>query len=68
MEQFLELLPEILQNTYFELNPFNPNNSEEHYQELLRENLFIKLIIPYKKTFLFCLFFNVNRSYCLQML
>ena len=42
MEELIKLLPGILQNTYFNLNPFNPNNTEDNYQELLRENLFIK--------------------------
>ena len=32
-------LSEILQNTYFSLNPLNPNNTEDNFQELLRENL-----------------------------
>ena len=39
MEEFLQRLPEILQNTYFSLNPLNPNNTEDNYQELLRENI-----------------------------
>ena len=43
MEELLTLLPEILQNTYYNLNPFNPNNTEDNYQELFRENLLIKL-------------------------
>ena len=36
-------LLEIIQVTYFRLNPLNPNNTEDNYQELLRENLFLKL-------------------------
>jgi len=43
MQELFDLLPEILQTTYFNLNPFNPNNTEDNYQELFRENLFIKL-------------------------
>jgi len=39
MDELCQRLPEILQNTYFNLNPFNPNNTEDNYQELLRENL-----------------------------
>ena len=35
-------LPRILQKTYFSLNPLNPNNTEDNYQELLRKNLEIK--------------------------
>ena len=43
MLELFDLLPEILQTTYFNLNPFNPNNTEDNYQELFRENLLIKL-------------------------
>ena len=43
MDELINLLPEILQNSYFNLNPFNPNNTEDNYQELFRENLFLKL-------------------------
>lgn len=45
MKELLIILPEILQITYFNfnLNLFNPNNTEGNYQELLRENLLIKL-------------------------
>jgi|TARA_B110001469_G_scaffold125257_1_gene140344 GxxExxY protein len=32
-------LPRVIQNTYFQLNPRNPTNSEDHFQELLRHNL-----------------------------
>lgn len=39
MENLFNDLPKILQNTYMNLNPLNPENSEENYQELLRENL-----------------------------
>ena len=41
MEELKNLLPEILQNSYFNLNPFNPNNTEDNYQELFRENLLL---------------------------
>ena len=40
---FLEVLGEIVQKTYFRLNPLNPTNSEDNYQELLRENLNLRL-------------------------
>ena len=43
MDELINLLPETLQNSYFNLNPFNPNNTEDNYQELFRENLFLKL-------------------------
>ena len=39
MELLLQRLPDIVQNTYFNLNPLNPNVTEDNYQELLRENL-----------------------------
>ena len=39
MDHLLQRIPEILQNTYFNLNPLNPNVTEDNYQELLRENL-----------------------------
>ena len=42
IQEILNLLPEIVQSTYFSLNPYNPNNTEDNYQELLRENLNIK--------------------------
>ena len=42
MEELINILPEILQNSYFNLNPLNPNNTEDNYQELFRENLFLK--------------------------
>ena len=41
--EFLEVLGEIVQKTYFRLNPLNPTNSEDNYQELLRENLNLRL-------------------------
>ena len=34
-----EKLEEILQASYFGLNPYNPNNSEDKYQELFRHNI-----------------------------
>ena len=40
---FLDKLCEIVQKTYFRLNPLNPTNSEDNYQELLRENIFLSL-------------------------
>ena len=39
INKLMEVLEEHLQVTYFELNPYNPNNTEDNYQELLRENL-----------------------------
>lgn len=36
-------LLEIIQVTYFSLNPLNPNNTEDNYQELLRENIYLGL-------------------------
>ena len=39
MENLQQRLPEIVQHTYFSLNPLNPNVTEDNYQELLRENL-----------------------------
>jgi len=39
----LEPLEEILQNTYFNLAPYNPNNTESYFQELLMDNLTVKL-------------------------
>ena len=42
IQELFNLLPEIVQSTYFSLNPYNPNNTEKNYQELLRENLSIK--------------------------
>lgn len=36
-------LLEIIQVTYFRLNPLNPNNTEDNYQELLRENIYLGL-------------------------
>jgi len=36
-------LLEIIQVTYFSLNPLNPTNTEDNYQELLRENLYLGL-------------------------
>ena len=39
INKLLDVLEEHLQVTYFELNPYNPNNTEDNYQELLRENL-----------------------------
>ena len=38
-----EKLLEIIQVTYFSLDPLNPNNTEDNYQELLRENIYLKL-------------------------
>jgi len=38
-ETLINLLPEVIQTTYFQLNPLNPNNTEDNYQELLRINL-----------------------------
>lgn len=43
MEELINILPEILQKTFYDLNPYNPNNTEDSYQELLRENLSIRL-------------------------
>ena len=42
IQELINILPEIVQSTYFSLNPYNPNNSEDNYQELFRENLTIK--------------------------
>jgi len=39
MDSLFQRLPEIVQNTYFNLNPLNPNVTEDNYQEVLRENL-----------------------------
>jgi len=39
MEDLIRLLPEIAQATYFALNPYNPNNTEDNYQELFQINL-----------------------------
>ena len=39
INKLIDVLEEHLQVTYFELNPYNPNNTEDNYQELLRENL-----------------------------
>ena len=39
MDDFLTQLPSVLQSTYFWLNPLNPTNTEDNYQELLRINL-----------------------------
>tara|TARA_B000000460_G_C21401474_1_gene342563 strand:+ start:31 stop:636 length:606 start_codon:yes stop_codon:yes gene_type:complete len=39
--ELLNPLKNIIQKTYFDLNPLNPNNNEHHFQELLRENLII---------------------------
>ena len=41
-DTLFESLPRILQNTYFSLNPLNPNNTEDNYQEVLRKNLEIQ--------------------------
>jgi len=38
-DTLISLLPEVVQTTYFQLNPLNPNNTEDNYQELLRINL-----------------------------
>ena len=43
MDELINILPEILQPSYFRVNPLNPNNTEDNYQEVLRENLTIKL-------------------------
>ena len=39
INKLIDVLEELLQSTYFESNPYNPNNTEDNYQELLRENL-----------------------------
>ena len=39
LNEIINKLPEILQTTYFEMNPFNPNNTEDGFQELLRHNI-----------------------------
>ena len=39
MEDLVRLLPKITQATYFALNPYNPNNTEDNFQELLQLNL-----------------------------
>tara|TARA_B100000035_G_C20838643_1_gene481997 strand:+ start:81 stop:632 length:552 start_codon:yes stop_codon:yes gene_type:complete len=43
MDELINNLPEILQPSYFRVNPLNPNNTEDNYQEVFRENLTIKL-------------------------
>ena len=40
---FLDNLEELVQTSYFGLDPYNPNNSEENYQELFRHNIREKL-------------------------
>jgi len=44
LEELLNNLKYILQETYFGCNPLNPNNTEDTFQELLRHNL--SLIYP----------------------
>ena len=39
MEKLILTLDQILQPTYFRVNPFNPNNTEDNYQEVLRQNI-----------------------------
>ncbi len=39
LSECLRILPKVIQNTYFQLNPLNPTNTEDHFQELLRHNL-----------------------------
>lgn len=39
MEEMFNKLPLILQSSYFAMNPFNPNNTEDGYQEILRHNI-----------------------------
>ena len=31
-ETLINLLPEVIQTTYFHLNPLNPNNTEDNFQ------------------------------------
>ena len=40
---FFDNLEELVQTSYFGLDPYNPNNSEDNYQELLRHNIREKL-------------------------
>ena len=37
--KFFNNLEEIVQTSYFGVNPYNPNNSEDNYQELFRHNI-----------------------------
>jgi GxxExxY protein len=37
--KFFNNLEEIIQTSYFGLDPYNPNNSEDNYQELFRHNI-----------------------------
>jgi GxxExxY protein len=37
--KFFNNLEEIIQTSYFGVNPYNPNNSEDNYQELFRHNI-----------------------------
>ena len=39
LNEIINKLPELLQFTYFEMNPQNPNNTEDGFQELLRHNI-----------------------------
>jgi hypothetical protein len=39
IEKFIDELKKIVQSTYFSLNPLNPCNTEDYYQELLKVNL-----------------------------
>ena len=39
MEEMLDKLPQILQFSYFAMNPYNPNNTEDGFQEILRHNI-----------------------------
>ena len=39
IHEFINKFTEILQKTYFSLNPLNPNNTEDNFQELLRHNI-----------------------------
>mgnify|MGYP001417585022 CR=1 FL=1 len=39
MEEIISKFPRIIQKTYFEMNPLNPNNNEDSFQELLRHNM-----------------------------
>ena len=39
IHEFIDKFYEILQKTYFSLNPLNPNNTEDNFQELLRHNI-----------------------------
>lgn len=43
MEKLILTLDQILQPTYFLVNPLNPNNTEDNYQEVLRENIYLTL-------------------------